>query len=86
MEQEHEGLPVAGYRAQPATNIELVNQNKRKEEETLRMLDLLSAFPNIDHHWLALGRADIEKGWMAVNRSIFKPGRASLPNETDLGE
>jgi hypothetical protein len=37
--------------------------------------------PDIDQRWLATGRTDIEKGFMAVNRAIFQPGRAQLEGE-----
>lgn len=73
-----DGLPVDGYRPQTDANVELVNRNKRLEERVLRVLDDLKAIPEIDQRWLAAGRTDIEKGFMAVNRAIFKPGRATL--------
>ena len=76
---EHKGLPVEGYRPQNETNVSLVNRNKVHEEEVLRVLDELSAMPDVDKRWLAIGRTAIENGFMAVNRSIFKPGRVKLP-------
>lgn len=76
--EEHTGLPVHGYRAQPAQALERVNAMKEIEERVLRALDELKALPEIDQRWLATGRTDIEKGFMAVNRSVFRPGRARL--------
>jgi len=76
------GLPVAGYRPQDANAVETVNANKFIEEIVLRQLDALAADPAIDKRWLAIGRTQIEKGFMAVNRAIFKPTRlADLPEE-----
>lgn len=72
------GLPVAGYRPQTNTNVDLVNRNKEIEERVLRILDELRELPEIDGRWLAIGRTQIEQGFMAVNRSVFKPGRVSL--------
>lgn len=72
------GLPVAGYKPQSDDAVSLVNANKRIEEEVLRLLDALSANPEIDKRWLAVGRTQIEQGFMAVNRSIFRPGRVDL--------
>ena len=82
-EPKHEGLPVAGYKPQSPMAVELVNANKQAEEEILRTLDWLAAQPNetIDKRWLAIGRTQIEQGFMAVNRSIFKPGRVKLSDE-----
>lgn len=70
-----EGLPVAGYRPQTEGAMATVNANKRFEELLLRMLDTLQSDATVDKRWLAIGRTQIEQGFMAVNRSIFKPGR-----------
>lgn len=74
----HSGLPVQGYRPQSDDAVTLVNANKRAEEEVLRILDALQGAPDVDPRWLAIGRSLIEQGFMAVNRSIFKPARISL--------
>ena len=75
---QHQGLPVAGYRPQDEGAISLVNINKKFEEGVLRILDSLANNPDIDKRWLSIGRTQIEQGFMAVNRAIFKPGRISL--------
>lgn len=72
---DHEGLPVGGYRPQSDENVQLVNQNKRMEEDVLQVLDDLATMEAVDKRWLAIGRTAIENGFMAVNRSIFKPER-----------
>ncbi len=74
----HQGLPVVGYRPQGEAALELVNRNKRIEEEVLRILDALAHGDDIDKRWLAIGRTQIEQGFMAVNRAIFQPARVSL--------
>jgi hypothetical protein len=78
---KHEGLPVAGYKPQSQMNLDLVNGMKVTEEIVLRCLDDLAAMPDVDKRWLAIGRTAIEQGFMAVNRSIVKPGRVVLPEE-----
>jgi hypothetical protein len=82
-EKTHEGLPVAGYRPQDGTAVQKVNTNKEAEERVLRILDDLAADPEVDKRWLAIGRTQIEQGFMAVNRAVFKPGRAVLPEDGD---
>jgi hypothetical protein len=77
----HDGLPVAGYRPQSTEAVDLVNANKQAEERTLRMLDSLVG--RVDARWLAIGRTQIELGWMAVNRAIFQPSRALLPSDDE---
>lgn len=80
---EHKGLPVPGYKPQSADAVAAVTQSKVLEEQVLRFLDQLAAFPGIDPRWFAIGRTDIEKGFMAINRAVFKPGRAVLPGDGD---
>lgn len=83
MPESHDGLPVEGYRAQPTSNVDLVNVNKRKEEEVLRILDDLAGIMDVDKRWLAIGRTAIENGFMAVNRAVFKPERVKLNDPTE---
>ncbi len=73
--------PVSGYRPQNATNLARVNLNKEIEERVLRVLDELQLDPQVDPRWLALGRTQIEQGFMAVNRAVFQPERVSLPGD-----
>lgn len=80
-ETTHQPMPVAGYTAQTETTVALVNANKAAEEQVLRTLDALKANPEVDQRWLAIGRTHIEEGFMAINRSLFKPGRAKLPED-----
>jgi hypothetical protein len=80
-EHQTQGLPVAGYRAQSAESIALVNEAKQIEERVLRFLDRLAASGVIDGRWFSIGRTDIEKGFMAVNRSVFQPERVKLSSD-----
>jgi hypothetical protein len=77
----HPGLPVAGYRPQSADNVALVNTMKQAEETVLRSLDQLAGMDAVDKRWLAIGRTHLEQAFMAINRSIFKPGRVVLPGD-----
>jgi hypothetical protein len=80
-ERPHTGLPVAGYTPQSAAAVDLVNANKRLEESVLRQLDSLAQSGTCDPRWLAIGRTDIEKGFMAINRAVFQPTRVTLPGD-----
>lgn len=82
---EHHGLPVPGYRPQSAEAVAIVTEAKRAEERVLRMLDEIGARSDIDRRWLAIGRTSIEQGFMAVNRSIFQPGRVRLQDDEGSG-
>lgn len=78
---EHAGLPVAGYLPQSNEKVELVNANKKLEEQCLRALDHLATLPDTDKRWLAIARTSIESGWMAANRSVFRPARVPLAGD-----
>ncbi len=75
------GLPVPGYRPQSEEALAIVRAMKHHEEKLLRALDDLAEMPEIDKRWLSIGRADVEKGFMAINRSVFRPARISLPGD-----
>lgn len=78
---EHQPLPVAGYKAQSQTTVDCVNAMKVREELILRQLDFMRDDAEIDQRWLAVGRTHLEQAFMAINRSIFKPGRVSLTED-----
>lgn len=81
MTTKHEGLPVKGYRPQSDDAVALVNLSKEVEEAILRHLDKLADSAITDKRWLAIGRTQIEQGFMAVNRSVCQPGRVALPGD-----
>lgn len=78
---EHKGLPVAGYKPQSDAKVAQVNALKRDEERVLRKLDAMRDDAEIDQRWLAIGRTQMEQAFMAINRSVFKPGRVEIEIE-----
>lgn len=80
-EKKHDGLPVAGYQKQSQEAVDLVNAFKQDEEEILRNLDRLQGRDDIDQRWLAIGRTKLEEAFMAINRSVFRPSRVTLPGD-----
>lgn len=78
---DHKGLPVPSHRDQSESSVEQVSANKMLEEQVLRILDQLGDDTRVDKRWLAIGRTQIEQGFMAVNRAIFRPSRIILPGE-----
>jgi hypothetical protein len=75
------GLPVHGYQPQDPLRIALVNQNKETEERLLRQMEAISGNPDFDQRWLSIARTELEMGFMALNRAIFRPGRVKLPED-----
>ena len=83
----HTPLPVKGYVAQSDQAISLVNENKEIEERLLRRIESLQQLGQdgdgreVDRRWLAIAKTHIEEGFMALNRAIFQPQRAKLPED-----
>lgn len=84
-EASNKCLPVAGYTEQSDARVALVNANKQLEEKILRAIDELQNHSGCDQRWLAIARTNIEQGFMAFNRAIFRPGRVSLPGDPSDG-
>lgn len=80
---KHDGLPVPGYVAQTDERIDLVAFNKQLEERMLRQIDALRADPEVDKRWLAIGTTQLEQAFMAINRAVFRPERATLPEDDE---
>lgn len=78
---EHQGLPVKGYKPQSEEAVALVNDNKGSEEMLLRVMDGMRLMTDVDQRWLAIARTQMEQAFMALNRSVFKPGRVTLDSD-----
>lgn len=81
MKDQHE--KITGYRDLSQTEIDLMNEGKELAEKVGQYVDKIknismSASPilariNIDQRWLSIGVTDLQKGFMAVIRSIARP-------------
>lgn len=80
--KKHQPLPVAGYTPQSDINLTLAQEGKELEERYLRWLDKLAANADTDKRDVALARTHIEFGAMRAIRSIFKPQRIKLPEDS----
>jgi len=71
---------IKGYRDLSQEEIDLMNEGKELSAKVGEWIDKLEkAYFAIaieqepDPHWLAIGKTDLQKGFMAVIRSIAKP-------------
>jgi hypothetical protein len=64
---------ITGYR--DLTEKEIAAMNRIKDAATFigNMMDELADMEGIDQRWLAIGKTDLQKGFMSVVRSIAKP-------------
>lgn len=63
---------ISGYRELSESEIDLMNQAKSLEEQAGDLVRRLEA-QGVDKRWLNIGRTDLQKGFMAVVRSITLP-------------
>jgi len=78
-------LPVHGYRPQSQDKVDAVNANKILEAQVLKAVDETAGVEGTDPRWLSIARTHLEQGFMALNRSIFRPDRAQLPDDRRSG-
>lgn len=84
MKDQHE--KIKGYRDLSQAEIDLMNEIKQKAEETGVLVDKLINFNDsqsvknadgsvvsVDYRWVAIGKTDLQKGFMALVRAIAKP-------------
>ena len=72
MENQHK--KIKGYRDLEQWEIDDMNEVKSLGEQVGNFIDSLETRAEIDKRWLAIGKTDLQKGFMAIVRSIAKPG------------
>ena len=71
MENQHR--KITGYRELSESEIELMNAVKNLGAQVEAVVNLLRAEPSVDQRWASIGVTDIQKGLMALVRSVAKP-------------
>lgn len=79
MENQHQH--IKGYRDLTKQEIDLMNEAKALSEQVGALCDKFKNFaePNsqsgiiVDGRWLAIGTTDLQKGFMALIRSVARP-------------
>ena len=64
---------IKGYRDLSQEEISLMNEAKSLAEQCGHLTDKIKANLDTDQRWLAIGTTDLQKGFMAIIRSIAKP-------------
>ena len=78
MDNQHR--KIKGYRDLSQAEIDLMNKIKEKAAEVgelceeLNLATFTHSEEKPDFRWLAIGTTDLQKGFMALTRSIAKPG------------
>jgi hypothetical protein len=71
MDNQHK--KIKGYRDLSQEEIDAMNNVKNLGESLGLLIDDLETMPNVDMRWVAIGKTDLQKGIMALVRSIAKP-------------
>ena len=80
MKMKDQHTKIKGYRDLSAEEIALMNEGKDLAQKVGAFIEKLEAAEfaqtsdqTPDKRWLAIGKTDLQKGFMAVIRSIAKP-------------
>lgn len=71
MDNQHK--KISGYRDLTQAEIDAMNQVKEVGLAVKALVEHIETL-DADKRWLDIGTADLQKGFMAVTRSIAKPG------------
>ena len=71
MENQHR--KIKGYRELNESEIANMNRIKELGAEIGLLVDRLRDDPDHDQRWVSIGATDIQKGLMALTRSVAKP-------------
>ena len=71
MKDQHE--KIKGYRDLSQEEIDLMNEVKALAEKCDQLTVKIGNTKGIDMRWLSIGITDLQKGFMAVVRSIARP-------------
>lgn len=71
MENQHR--KIKGYRELSQAEIDTMNEIKATGIALGDLISKLEDLENIDPRWLAIGCTDLQKGLMALTRSVAKP-------------
>ena len=71
MDNQHQH--IKGYRDLSQEEIDLMNAVKAVGEQVRSTIQMLDDMDSIDKRWLNIARTDLQKGFMALVRSIAKP-------------
>jgi len=70
---ENQHKQIKGYRDLTEFEISAMNDCKQIAVEVGILCDKISGISTVDHRWLAIAKTDLQKGFMALVRSIARP-------------
>lgn len=71
MDNQHK--MIKGYRDLSQQEIDLINRLKEYAQEIGDAIEDAQTMEHIDQRWLAIGKTDLQKGFMSLVRAIARP-------------
>lgn len=71
MENQHR--KIKGYRELSQEEIDLMNEIKTRGVELGELIEKMQNAGGMDARWLSIAKTDLQKGLMALTRSVAKP-------------
>lgn len=70
---DNQHTKITGYRDLSMEEIAYMNECKALAEQCGEQISRMELIADVDKRWLAIAKTDIQKGFMALVRSIAKP-------------
>jgi hypothetical protein len=64
---------IKGYRELSKPEIELINKLKTLGDDVGAVIEEMQKLSYFDQRWVAIGKTDLQKGFMALVRAVAKP-------------
>lgn len=71
MDNQHR--KITGYGELTQAEIDLMNEIKAMAERVGELVENVVSNPNVDSRWAAIGRTELQTGFMALTRAVAKP-------------
>lgn len=71
MDNQHR--QITGYRELTQPEIDAMNKIKAKAAEVGALVEELQLTPGLDQRWVALGKTQLQQGFMALTRGVAQP-------------
>ena len=71
MDNQHK--KIKGYRDLSQEEIDLMNEAKALAEKVGELISKLQINHNLDQRWIAVGKTELQKGFMSVIRGVAQP-------------
>lgn len=65
--------PLKGYRQLSQVETDLINEIKNMASQVGDLVTKLTLDGDLDQRWIALGKTDLQRGFMALTRAVAQP-------------